>query len=89
MKLLRAPSQSADEERKSQHEQQVADDAAGDRRLDQLDVPLFNATSAMINSAALPKVALRKPPHPGPERRASCSCAEADEGGERSARRRP
>ena len=39
MKLLRAPSQSADEKRQPEHEQQVADDAAGDRRLDQLDMP--------------------------------------------------
>ena len=37
--------------------------------------PLFNATSAMINSAAFPKVALRKPPTPAPERDASCSVA--------------
>ena len=35
--------------------------------------PLRSATTAMISSAALPNVALRKPPHAGPERRASCS----------------
>src|SRR5712671_6497073 len=35
--------------------------------------PLCSATTAMISSAALPKVALRKPPQTGPERRASCS----------------
>ena len=37
--------------------------------------PLLNATRAMINSAALPKVAFRKPPTPAPERAASCSVA--------------
>ena len=35
--------------------------------------PLRSATTAMISSAALPNVALRKPPHAGPARRASCS----------------
>ena len=35
--------------------------------------PLRSATTAMINSAALPNVALRKPPSPAPARRASCS----------------
>src|SRR5256885_445388 len=35
--------------------------------------PLRSATSAMMSSAALPNVALRKPPHAGPERRASWS----------------
>src|SRR4051812_2666757 len=35
--------------------------------------PLRSATVAMINSAALPKVAFRNPPHAGPTRRASCS----------------
>ena len=35
--------------------------------------PLRRATTAMISSAALPNVALRKPPQPGPDRRASSS----------------
>src|SRR5258705_5241309 len=35
--------------------------------------PLRSATTAMMSSAALPKVALRNPPQPGPDRRASCS----------------
>ncbi len=38
-------------------------------------IPLLSATKAMINSAAFPKVALRKPPIPAPERAASCSVA--------------
>ena len=38
--------------------------------------PSPSATTAMISSAALPNVALRKPPHAGPERSASSSVAE-------------
>jgi len=37
--------------------------------------PLLSATRLMMSSAALPKVALRKPPMPEPERAASCSVA--------------
>ena len=40
MKLLRRAAEAADEERQPEHQQQVADDAAGDRGLDQLDVAL-------------------------------------------------
>src|SRR5437870_394346 len=35
--------------------------------------PFPSATMAMINSAALPNVALRNPPHAGPRRCARCS----------------
>jgi hypothetical protein len=38
VKFLRAPAEPADEEREAEHEQQVADDAPGDRRLHQRDV---------------------------------------------------
>jgi hypothetical protein len=37
--------------------------------------PSRSAKKAMISSGALPKVTLRKPPIPGPERIASCSVA--------------
>ena len=37
--------------------------------------PSFKAKKAMISSGALPKVTLRKPPMPGPERAASSSVA--------------
>ena len=37
--------------------------------------PWFTASSAMISSGALPKVALRKPPMPGPVCSAACSVA--------------
>ena len=38
-------------------------------------MPARSATSAMISSAALPSVALRKPPMPSPRRAASFSVA--------------
>jgi hypothetical protein len=38
MELLRPPAHAADEERQAEHEQQVADDAAGDGCLDEVDV---------------------------------------------------
>ena len=37
--------------------------------------PLPTANNAMINSGALPKLALRKPPIPGPVCSAACSVA--------------
>ena len=37
--------------------------------------PSLSAKNAMISSGALPKVTLRKPPIPGPERAASSSVA--------------
>jgi hypothetical protein len=45
--------------------------------------PLRSATSAMMSSAALPKVAFRNPPHAGPERAREVLGALADQAGER------
>ena len=48
--------------------------------------PLRSATMAMISSAALPNVALRKPPQAGPGAPRELLGAEADEAGERDQR---
>ena len=50
--------------------------------------PWPSATTAMISSAALPKVAFRKPPSAGPERVGEFLGAEADHAGERDQRHR-
>ena len=48
--------------------------------------PCPSATTAMISSAALPKVAFRKPPSAGPERSREFLGAEPDDAGERDQR---
>ena len=68
--------QTADKAGEAEDEQQVADDAAGDRRLDDRGVVRPQRAVAMISSAALPNVALRKPPSVGPDRLARCSVAD-------------
>ena len=65
----------ADEHRGAHDEQDVAEDRADQRRLDDLRSPSLRAKKAMISSGALPNVTLRKPPMPGPERAASSSVA--------------
>ena len=50
--------------------------------------PSCRATIAMISSAALPKVALRKPPSAGPERARQLLGAGADQAGQRDQRQR-
>ena len=65
----------AGQQARPEDQQQVADDAAGERRLDHVSSPRKRANRAMISSAALPKVAFSSPPIPGPSRSASCSVA--------------
>ena len=83
MKLLRAPSQSADEKGQPEHEQQVADDAAGDRRLDQLDMAFVQSDERddQLGRVAERRVEKAAPSRPRPSR--ELFGAKADEAGER------
>ena len=65
----------ARQHRGAHHQQDVADDRADDRGADHFLQPLAEAKRAMISSGALPKVTLRRPPMPGPERAANSSVA--------------
>ena len=66
----------AEEHREAEDEEQVADHGAGERAADDLGHSIaFTANRAMISSGALPNVAFRKPPIPGPVCSAACSVA--------------
>ena len=74
VELLRAAAEAADEERQAEHEQQVADDAAGDRGLDQLDVPVAQRDDRDDQLGGVAEGGVEEAaPAPGPARRASCS----------------
>ena len=62
-----------DEHREAEHEQEVRDDAAGERSADDVRQPAATAMRAMISSGAFPNLALRKPPIPGPVCSPACS----------------
>ena len=75
VEVLLLSAQPAEEDRQAEHEEDVADDRAGDGGLDDFVQPGLRAKKAMIISTALPKVALSRPPMPEPTRRASSSVA--------------
>ena len=75
VELLALALEAADEHRRAHHQQDVAEDRADQRRLDDLCSPSRSAKKAMISSGALPNVTLSRPPMPGPERAASSSVA--------------
>src|SRR6476646_10688012 len=88
MKLLHPPAEAADEKRQAEHEQQVADDAAGDRRLDQFDVSVAQCDDRddQLRGVAERGVEKTAPRRAGTARQ--LLRAEANQAGERDQRRR-
>ena len=75
LKRLPLASQPADEHRRAQHQQDVADDRADDRRLHDLLKALEQREERDHQLGEVPEGTFSRPPIPGPERAASSSVA--------------
>jgi hypothetical protein len=88
IEFLRAASEAADEERCAEHQQQVADDAAGNRGFDQADAPVVERDDRDDQLGGVAERRVEK----SPERRTGPACellgAEADQARQRHERDR-
>src|SRR5262245_18210815 len=88
MELLRPPPEAADEEREAEHEQQVPDDAAGDRRLDERHVTVAEGNERDDQLRGVAERRVQEPAKRGTRSQRELLRAETDEAGERDERER-
>jgi hypothetical protein len=85
---LASPPEPADEEAQAEHQQQVADDAPGDRGLDQLDVPFVQRDDRDDQLRGVAEGGVQEPTKGRPRLARQLLGADADDAGERHQRQR-